>query len=395
MPIAAIKEFFRLESAAGLMLVAAAALALVVENFGLAFLYDAILTTQVSISVGALAIDKPLLLWINDGLMAVFFLLIGLEVKREILDGELSRPDQLVLPIAGAIGGIVVPVAIYLFINQNGDPVAMRGWAIPAATDIAFALGILSLLGPRVPLALKVLLATIAIVDDLAAILIIAAFYTANLSVASLALAAVALVGLAVLNRMRVTALAPYILIGIVLWVCVLKSGVHATLAGVALGFAIPLRARDQAGHSPLRHLEHMLHPWVAFGVLPVFAFANAGLPLAGLSLTDLASPMPLGIALGLFIGKQLGVFGVCALAIKLGLARLPDAVNWGMLYGMSVLTGIGFTMSLFIGGLAFDDPASANAIRLGILLGSLASALLGYVVLKRACGRVERPVTA
>lgn len=388
MPISAIRDFFRLEAAAGIILVAAAAFALIVENGGLAHLYDAILTTRASVAIGGLGIDKPLLLWINDGLMAIFFLLIGLEVKREILDGELSRPDQLILPICGAAGGILGPVAIYLALNQGGDPDALRGWAIPAATDIAFALGVLSLLGDRVPLSLKVLLATIAIVDDLAAIVIIAAFYTADLSLTSLALAGLALLGLVVLNRMRVTALAPYMLVGILLWIFVLKSGVHATLAGVAIGFAIPLRATDAGGHSPLRHLEHQLHPWVAFGVLPVFAFANAGLPLAGLSLADLTQPMPLGIALGLFLGKQMGVFGACVLAIKLGLARLPTATNWAMLYGMAVLTGIGFTMSLFIGSLAFDDPTNINAIRLGILLGSLASAVLGYALLRRACAQ-------
>ncbi len=382
--IAPLAEFFRLESAGGMILVAAAAAALIADNSPLSPLYDALLATPARISVGALAIDKPLLLWINDGLMAVFFLLVGLELKREFLDGELSRPGQVALPAAAAAGGLLVPALIYAALNWS-DATALQGWAIPSATDIAFSLGVLALLGARVPLALKVLLTTIAVADDLGAIVIIAVFYTAQLSLASLTVAAAALAALALLNRAGVTRVAAYVLVGLVLWVAVLKSGVHATLAGVALGLAVPPKAKDEEGHSPLRHLEHALHPWVAFGVLPAFAFANAGVSLAGLPLASLAEPVTLGIAAGLFVGKQVGIFGAIWLMVRLGLARLPEGMGWAAAYGVALLCGIGFTMSLFIGTLAFDDATRAAQLRLGVILGSLASAGGGYLVLRAA----------
>ena len=350
----------------------------------MSWLYDSLLTVPVAVQVGALEIAKPLLLWINDGLMAVFFFLVGLEIKREALEGQLSSVDQIALPGVAAIGGMAVPAAIYAYLNWS-NPVDINGWAIPAATDIAFALGILMLLGSRVPLAIKVFLTAVAIIDDLGAIVIIAIFYTENLSVTSLAIGVGGLAVCAFLNLRGVTRTAPYILIGIVVWVAVLKSGVHATLAGVLLALAIPLRATDAEGHSPLRHLEHILHPWVAFLVLPAFAFANAGVNFAGMTFSSLLEPLPLGIALGLFFGKQIGVFGATFLMVKTGLARLPEDTTWAMMYGVSLLCGIGFTMSLFIGGLAFDDPAHAAAVRLGVLAGSLMSGTIGYLVLKKA----------
>jgi Na+:H+ antiporter, NhaA family len=379
-----IREFLRLESAGGIVLVIAAVLAVIANNSPLGSWYDALLDTPVSLRVGTLALDKPLLLWINDGLMAVFFLLVGLEIKREVLDGELSRPGQILLPAAAAVAGMLAPASIFAAFNY-GDPAALAGWAIPSATDIAFSLGVLSLLGTRVPLSLKVLLTAIAVLDDLGAIVVIALFYTDNLSATSLILAAVALAGLGILNRAGVTRIAPYVIVGVALWVCVLKSGVHATLAGVALGLAIPLRTTDEEGHSPLRHLEHVLHPWVAFGILPIFAFANAGISFAGIGLERLLAPVPLGIALGLFIGKQLGIFGAIYALARLRLADLPDGATWPMIYGMALLCGIGFTMSLFIGILAYDGAARAADVRLGVIVGSLLSALIGYVVLRRA----------
>lgn len=388
-PLGTLRRFLALESAGGITLMAAAAVALLWANSPLSGVYEGLLSVPARVQVGAFAIDKPLLLWINDGLMAVFFFLIGMEVKREVLDGELSSPSQLVLPGAAAVGGMALPAGIYVLLNR-GDPIALNGWAIPAATDIAFALGILSLLGSRVPLSLKVLLTAFAILDDLAAIVIIAAFYTAELSVRSLLLAAGAIILLVGLNLRGVTRAAAYVLVGVALWVFVLKSGVHATLAGVALGFAIPLRAEDADGHSPLRHLEHALHPWVAFGVLPVFAFANAGVSFEGVTLGTLGGSVPLGIAAGLFVGKQLGVFGLCWLAIRTGMARMPEGAGWLELYGVALLSGIGFTMSLFIGSLAFPagDVESATAVRLGVLVGSLLSGVAGYLLLRSAGAR-------
>jgi NhaA family Na+:H+ antiporter len=346
-------------------------------------LYDSFLALPVTAAVGGLGLSKPLLLWINDGLMAVFFLLVGLELKREVLEGELSSRDQALLPILAALAGMAMPALLFWAVNR-GDAAMLRGWAIPTATDIAFALGILSLLGSRVPVSVKVFLTAVAVMDDLGAIVIIAAFYTDDLSWLALSLAGVAALLLFLLNRRGVTARAPYILIGILLWICVLKSGVHATLAGVVVGLAVPLRAKDAEGHSPLRHLEHVLHPWVAFGVLPIFAFANAGLPLLAMNPADFLSPLPVGIALGLVLGKQVGIFGAVFLAVKTGLARLPAGMDWGAAYGVALLAGVGFTMSLFIASLAFDAPEIAAQTRLGVLAGSLLSGAAGYAVLAR-----------
>lgn len=388
MAVKMIREFFRLEAAAGLLLMATAALAIIMENSPGAPLYDLFLKLPVAVSVGDFEIAKPLLLWINDGLMAIFFLLIGLEVKREVLEGELSTREQISLPMFAAVGGMAIPAMVYLGIAGTG-PATVDGWAIPAATDIAFALGIMALAGKHVPLSLKVLLTAIAVVDDLGAIIIIAAFYTSSLSIGALVVAGICIAGLAALNIMGVRRITPYMLVGIVLWVCVLKSGVHATLAGVAIGLAIPMRGGTEPKHeTPLELLEHRLHPWIAYGVLPIFAFANAGLPLSGLSASDLAHPVSLGIALGLLLGKPLGVFGFSFIAIKAGLASLPAGATMRGVFGVGLLTGVGFTMSLFIGGLAFEGIEMANKVRLGILLGSIIAAIAGYAVLRSMRGQ-------
>ena len=388
MPLSALRDFFRLESSAGILLVFAAMVAIIVDNSPLAPLYDALLTLPAGVHIGPLGLSKPLLLWINDGLMAIFFLLVTLEIKREMFDGELASKAQIMLPAVAAIGGMVLPALIYSGVNWR-DPAALDGWAVPTATDIAFALGVMSLLGSRIPTALKVLLTAIAIIDDLGAIVIIAIFYTAQLSLLSLFLASAALIALVVLNRLRVLHFAPYFLVGLLLWIFVLKSGVHTTLAGVAVGLAIPILGKGARTTSPLHHLEHILHPWVAYGILPLFAFANAGVSLAGLDWATLANPLSLGVALALFAGKQIGVFGAIALAVATGLAQRSQATNWQGLYGISLLTGVGFTMSLFIASLAFVDPDHVNAVRLGILLGSFASGGLGYLVLARAYPRM------
>lgn len=376
-----VTRFFQLEAASGLLLIAAAALALIVNNSPLAWLYQGLLDVPVVAQVGAVQIAKPLLLWINDGLMALFFLLIGLEVKREVLEGHLSKPSQIVLPGAAAIGGMVVPALIYWFLNKD-DPTALGGWAIPMATDIAFALGVLALLGNRVPVAMKLFLMTLAIIDDLGAIIVIAVFYSTDLSVLSLTLAALSIIALVVMNKLGVVRLGPYLIIGIILWVCVLKSGVHATLAGVVLAFCIPLRTKN-AESSPLLTLEHALHPWVAFGILPLFAFANAGVSLVGVTAESFTHHVPLGIAAGLLIGKTIGVFGLTWLAVKTSMAALPVGANWGQVFGVSILCGIGFTMSLFVGSLAFVPGVSefAGQDRMGILTGSILAALIGYAV--------------
>jgi Na+:H+ antiporter, NhaA family len=385
---ATIKEFLSLESSGGIVLMAAAVLAMIAANSPAAGLYSLFLDTPVEVRVGALEVAKPLFLWVNDGLMAVFFFLVGLELKREFVDGELSRPANVLLPAIGAVGGIVVPVGIFVWINA-GNSAAMQGWAIPAATDIAFALGILMLLGSRVPVSLKVFLVSLAIFDDLGAIVIIAIFYSSDLSTTALLVAMACLAVLGFLNWRGVASVSTYILIGIIMWIAVLKSGVHATLAGVALAAFIPMHDKDEPGYSPLRELEHDLHSVVAFGVLPLFAFVNAGIDLAGVSFADLLHPVPLGIAAGLFVGKQLGIFGLCFMAIRLGLARMPDGANWGSLYGVSVLCGVGFTMSLFVGSLAFENVALDTRMlfdeRLGIILGSLLSGIVGYGVLRIA----------
>ena len=382
---ATIKNFVRLESAGGIVLMAAAALALVAANTGAAGLYAYFIDTPVEVRVGGLQIAKPLFLWVNDGLMAIFFFLVGLELKREFLEGELSRPANVLLPAVGAVGGMAVPVAVFVLMNR-GDAAALQGWAIPAATDIAFALGILTLLGSRVPVSLKVFLVSLAIFDDLGAIIIIAIFYSADLSTGALTVALVCLAGLTLMNRRGVMSVSSYVLVGVIMWIAVLKSGVHATLAGVALAAFIPMRDPDNEGYSPLRELEHDLHQVVAFGVLPLFAFVNAGINLGGVGIEDLLHPVPLGIAAGLFVGKQVGIFLLCFIAIKLGLARLPDGANWGGLYGVSILCGVGFTMSLFVGSLAFENTViNQDTVfdeRLGIILGSLLSGIMGYIVL-------------
>ncbi|MGB7452566.1 MAG: Na+/H+ antiporter NhaA [Lysobacterales bacterium] len=375
------REFLRLESAGGLILVFAAIFALVLANSPLSHLYGQLLGLKLTVMVEGFGVSKPLLLWVNDGLMAVFFLLVGLELKREIVEGQLSSVDQVALPALAAIGGLVVPAVIYWFINRD-NPQGINGWAVPTATDIAFALAILSLFGSRVPASLKVFLTTIAIFDDLAAIVIIALFYSADLSTTSLYAAGAGIAVLFVLNRLGVKSLAAYLIVGIFIWLFVLKSGVHATLAGIVVAMFIPIKDGD--GDSPLRHLEHILHPWVAYAVLPIFAFANAGLALAGVGIDAAVGTVSIGIILGLFFGKQIGVFGMTALVIGLGLAKKPEGSNWTMLYGIALLCGVGFTMSLFIGSLAFEHGGFSNiaALKIGVIAGSLASALCGWLVL-------------
>ncbi len=382
----ALNDFLRLESSGGILLVTAAVAAMILANSPLATVYAGVLDMPVEIRVGPLQIAKPLLLWINDGLMAVFFFLVGLELKRELIEGELSKPGNIVLPITGAVGGMVVPALIYVAINWS-DEIALAGWAIPAATDIAFALGILTLLGKRVPTSLKVFLVSLAIFDDVGAIIIIALFYSDGLSLAALTTAAFAIGGLFVMNRRGVGSIAPYMLFGIVLWVAVLKSGVHATLAGVVLAMFIPMRHPEYPDHSPLRALEHDLHPVVAFIILPIFALANAGISLAGASMAYLLHPVSLGVASGLFLGKQVGIFGFCWLTIRLGIAELPRGVGWLGLYGTALLCGVGFTMSLFIGSLAFENVGSrVFDERIGIIFGSLLSGVAGYLMLRLSC---------
>ena len=370
------------DAAGGVLLMCAAVAALALDNSPLAHLYDALLTVPVAVQVGALVIQKPLLLWINDGLMALFFFLVGLEIKRELLEGNLSSWRQAVLPVLAAAGGMLVPALIFIALNAD-DPLAMRGWAIPTATDIAFAIGALAFLGTRVPPSLKVFLLALAVMDDLGAIVIIALFYSADLSVTSLAIAAGAVAVLLALNLAGVTRLLPYILVGVVMWVAVLKSGVHATLAGVVVALLVPLRTGDAAQTPPLVRAEHALYGFVTLFVMPVFAFANAGIHLTGLSLASLFAPLPLGIAAGLFVGKQLGVLGFAWAGVALGLCRLPEGVTWRHVYGAGALAGIGFTMSLFIGTLAFEEPELQSAVRLGVLCGSLLSGLVGYATLR------------
>lgn len=384
------QNFIEHEASGGVILIFAAVLALVLSNSYLSPFYHSFLEIPVAIQFGALSIDKPLLLWVNDGLMAIFFFLVGLEIKREVVEGELSNIRKASLPIIAAVGGMVFPALVYVAFNYS-DPSALRGWAIPAATDIAFALGILALLGPRVPVALKIFLLALAIIDDLGAIIIIALFYTSELSLSVLAIAAIGISVLGYLNYRGVMRIAPYVITGLVIWVCVLKSGVHATLAGVVVALFIPIRADSsktlESGESisPLKSVEHGLSPWVSFGVMPLFAFANAGVTLKTLSFSDLFGGIPLGIALGLFLGKQVGIMSFTWVSVRLGFARLPDGITWLQIYGVSALAGIGFTMSLFIGTLAFTDPEHAAAVRVGVLTGSIASALVGILILKIA----------
>ncbi len=381
-----IARFLQQESAGGILLVAAAVFAMVLANSPLHPLYQLLIDTPVAVRVGGLEIAKPLLLWVNDGLMAIFFLLVGLELKRELLEGELASARQVALPALGALGGMAIPAACYILLNA-GDATAMQGWAIPAATDIAFALGVLSLLGSRVPASLKIFLTSLAIFDDLGAIIIIALFYTSKISYGALAVAALSCAVLFVLNRRGVGRRGYYLLVGAVMWVAMLKSGVHATLAGVILAMAIPMSAEGAPGGSPVRSLEHDLHAAVAFFILPFFAFCNAGINLHGVTVGALLHGVPLGIAVGLFVGKQVGVFGLCWLGIKMGVAELPKGCSWTAFYGTSVLCGIGFTMSLFIASLAFEE-SGVNLIfdeRIGIIVGSLASGLLGYAILRNS----------
>ncbi|WP_271711762.1 Na+/H+ antiporter NhaA [Vibrio cholerae] len=369
------RDFFKMESAGGILLVIAAAIAMVIANSAMGEGYQAFLHTYVfGMSVSH---------WINDGLMAVFFLLIGLEVKRELLEGALKSRETAIFPAIAAVGGMLAPALIYVAFNFN-DPAAIQGWAIPAATDIAFALGIMALLGKRVPVSLKVFLLALAIIDDLGVVVIIALFYSSDLSTIALTIGFIMTGVLFMLNAKHVTKLSIYLVAGLILWIAVLKSGVHATLAGVVIGFAIPLKG-NKGEHSPLKHLEHALHPYVAFAILPVFAFANAGISLQGVSLAGLTSMLPLGVALGLFLGKPLGIFSFSWAAVKLGVAKLPEGINFKHIFAVSVLCGIGFTMSIFISSLAFGQANEAydTYARLGILMGSTTAALLGYSLLR------------
>jgi len=378
------QDLIKKESTPGILLIIITILALFFQNTFMQDFYTSFLHTPVEIRFGDLQIAKPLLLWVNDGLMAIFFFVIGLEVKREIKGGHLSSLSLVTLPGIAAIGGMVVPALIFIAFNR-GEEFSMNGWAIPTATDIAFALGILSLLGNRVPVSLKIFLMALAIIDDLGAIVIIALFYTSELSTTSIIIAAIALVILLLMNRMNVAIKSAYIVVGIVLWVSVLKSGVHATLAGVALAFMIPLTSKDKEGNrfSMANEMSHDLHKWVTFMILPLFAFVNAGVDLKGISIEEMAGPVPLGIMLGLFVGKQVGVFGFSWVAIKMGWASLPKDSNWTLLYGVSILTGIGFTMSLFVDTLAYNDTQIYHyADKLAILLGSFLSAIVGYLIL-------------
>ncbi|MCB9978194.1 MAG: Na+/H+ antiporter NhaA [Rhodospirillales bacterium] len=385
------REFFQLEAAAGIFMVLAAIAALIVANSGIYpyyhyFLNEVFWRIGFSDSQGwDFELKKPVLLWINDGLMAVFFFLVGLEIKRELLEGQLSSRDRALLPAFAAVGGMVVPALVFWLVNLE-SPETLSGWAIPAATDIAFALGILALIGSRVPVSLKVLLTAIAIIDDLGAIVVIAVFYSGGVKIALLGLAGIATAVLIVLNRRGVTLIAPYVLVGFVLWVAVLKSGIHPTLAGVIVALCVPLRDKKHPESSPLKHLEHILHPWVAFGILPVFAFANAGVPFTGMGLHSLLDPVTLGIILGLFVGKQLGIFSAIWLAVVLRLSPRPEGAGWGHLYGVALLCGIGFTMSLFIGALAYEGTELQASVRMGVLVGSILSAGAGWVVLRYLC---------
>ena len=373
------RNFVRLEAFGGILLGLAAIAALIAENSALKGIYDVMFQTVMTVKIGDFGIAKPILLWVNDGLMAIFFLLVGLEIKREVKVGQLSSPQKFALPAIAALGGLVVPALIYYAINA-GTPANLNGWAIPTATDIAFALGVLLLLGSRVPLTIKVTLVALAIIDDLAAITIIAIFYTSDLSMTALGFAAVFAAIMLVLNLRGVSKPAPYVVLGTMLWFAVLKSGVHATLAGVITAFMIPMFSADKS-HSPVEKLEHALHPWVAYAILPIFAFANAGVPILNMQLSDLLQPLPLGIALGLLIGKPVGVMLFTFAAKAVGLVKLPEGASVMDYFAMSILTGIGFTMSLFIGTLAFDDPSLQNAVRLGVLVGSVVAGILGALI--------------
>ncbi|KAB7898432.1 Na+/H+ antiporter NhaA [Rouxiella sp. S1S-2] len=378
-----IRQFLRMEASGGIVLIAAAIVALIMANTSLSDVYLDFLNMPVAVGIGSAGLDKPLLLWINDGLMAIFFLMVGLEVKRELLEGALSSREQALFPAIAALGGMVAPVLIYLSFN-GADEVARQGWAIPAATDIAFALGVMALLGSRVPTSLKVFLLALAIIDDLGAIIIIAVFFSHDASVTALMLSVLAIAALAWLNFRGVTKLTPYVVLGIFLWVCVLQSGIHATLAGVILGFLIPLKTE---GKSPARRVEHGIHPWVAWLILPLFAFANAGVSLQGVTAEGVMSLLPMGIAAGLLFGKPIGIMLFCWVSMKLKITRLPPGVNFKQIAAVSVLCGIGFTMSIFLASLAFGDADASMMIyaKIGILTGSVLAAVIGYLLLSRA----------
>ncbi|NQZ49594.1 MAG: Na+/H+ antiporter NhaA [Moritella sp.] len=386
-------QFLRTESSGGVLLIIAAVLAMVVANSPFSELYLNFLHTEIQIRVADIDINKSFSHWINDGLMAVFFLLIGLEVKQELVEGALASRKKSLFPIIAAAGGMLAPALVYLSFN-SADPDAVKGWAIPAATDIAFALGVLSLLGKRVPVNLKIFLLALAIMDDLGVIIIIALFYTVDMSVLSLSLACACMCLLWLLHRYNIMTLTPYLIIGWLLWVAVLKSGVHATLAGVVIGFAIPLYRKDDKNdvdnpHSPAKTLARWLHPWTKYLILPLFAFANAGVSLTNIQFSDMASALPIGVALGLFIGKPLGIFSISWFAVRFKIATLPEGVNFKQVFAVSVLCGIGFTMSMFITSLAFADPVMADLARLGILLGSTLAAVFGYYLL--ACATITK----
>jgi NhaA family Na+:H+ antiporter len=387
MPLSAIREFLRHEAAGGIVLLAAAMLAFILTNSPFAHAYEQFFELHLTLKLGDIGLDKSLGHWINDGLMAIFFFLVGLEIKRELIEGELSSPRLAALPAIAAVGGMAAPAAIYILINA-GTPETLRGWAIPAATDIAFAMGVVSLLGARVPESLKIFLLALAIIDDLGAIIIIAAFYTADLSLLALGLASIGVAALIAMNRLRVQSLAAYVLVGIFVWACVLNSGVHATLAGTVVGFCVPLRSPSGDGQSLAKRCIHALHPWVAFAIMPAFAFANAGVSLSGLSWQAVTAPITLGIALGLFIGKQVGVMAAILLVRIAGISRLPEGAGWAETYGVVIVTGIGFTMSLFIGGLAFPGTDHIVEMRLGVIGGSILSAVSGLLVLATATRR-------
>tara|TARA_B100001765_G_scaffold146054_1_gene93206 strand:+ start:1182 stop:2348 length:1167 start_codon:yes stop_codon:yes gene_type:complete len=382
MPIEIIRKFFKLKAAPGILLLMAAIVAILVENSFLSDSYSKLLHSSININISNFSIEKDLHHWINDGLMAIFFLLIGLEIKRELVQGHLSTREQFSLPAVAAIGGITIPAIIYISLNF-GNEVTTNGWAIPTATDIAFALGVVTLLGNRIPISLKVTLVAIAIIDDLVAIIIIASFYASDLSINYLFFAAIATFILFVLNNRKINKLSPYVILGILLWVFVLKSGIHASLAGVLLAQFIPIKPKDTSAHSPLYKLEHSIEPWVNFIILPIFAFANAGVSFSGMKLNLLWDPVTLGIILGLFFGKQIGVMLFTYLGSILKICKLPSDISWAQYYGLSLVTGIGFTMSLFIGSLAFTDPEYQTSVRLGVLIASLLAGIFGYLTLR------------
>lgn len=383
-----IQRFLKLESAGGILLLFSAAVAMLLANSPLSNQYNDFLNLPVSLQIGSFSINKTLIHWINDGFMAVFFVLVGMEVKKELFEGALSSYQQAIFPAIAAVGGMIVPALVYWFIAKQ-DPSLANGWAIPMATDIAFALGIMALLSKQVPLPLKIFLLALAIIDDLGAIVVIALFFSHELSVQALIFSGVSILTLVLLNRFRVSALCAYMVVGTILWASVLKSGVHATLAGVIIGFCIPLKGKK--GERPLHDFEHILAPWSSFVILPLFAFANAGVSFDGIDVSMISSPLLLAIACGLIIGKPVGIFGFSYISVKLGLAKLPDGINFKQIFAVAVLCGIGFTMSMFLASLAFDADAgeSVNTLsRLGILLGSTVSATLGYLFLKQTTKR-------